>query len=159
MGDPPVLVTLGTSAATDASVQFARIATHLDGPPRLVLLVGHETNLAAVGDRPGAVGFAHHPAVPPCRQVAVVSGALGGIAAALTAGVPVVVHPQLFDQVWHGRRVERLGVGIMARRVDDVAAAVKRIVDEPGVPAARRALAASMAGRMRSSAVVVESMV
>jgi UDP:flavonoid glycosyltransferase YjiC (YdhE family) len=89
----------------------------------------------------------------------VVSGALGGVAAALTAGVPVVIHPQLFDQVWHGRRVEQLGVGIMARKVADVGTAVRRIVDDPAYTARATALAAEMKGEdgARALADAVES--
>lgn len=160
-GDPPVLVTLGTSAATDASEQFARIARDLDAAGlRSVLLVGHETNLALVRDRPGAVAFAPITQLLPRCRVAVVSGALGGLAAALAAGVPVVIHPQLFDQVWHGRRVEQLGVGVMARKASDVGAAVKRIVDDPSYAERARALAAAMAGEdgSRVLADAVESL-
>ncbi len=137
-GDRPVLVTLGTSAATDAGEQFAQIARDLDvAGLRSILLVGHETNLRSVAEHPAAVTFAPITRLLPKCQVAVVSGALGGVASALTAGVPVVIHPQLFDQVWHGRRVEELGVGVMARKVSDVAPAVERIVRDPAY--ARRA--------------------
>ena len=146
-GTPPVLVTLGTSAASGAGAQFARIARDLDQLGlRSVLLVGDPANLAAVADRPGAVTFAPMTALLPRCQVAVVSGALGGVAAALSAGVPVVVHPQLFDQVWHGRRAQELGVGILATRTGRVASAVKRIVDDPSYAQRAGALAARMAG-------------
>lgn len=161
-GDPPVLVTLGTSAATNAGTQFARIAADLDGLGlRSVLLVGHATNLGPVADRPGAVTFAPITQLLPRCRVAVVSGALGGVAAALMAGVPVVVHPQLFDQVWHGRRVEELGVGLMARRDHQVARAVRTIVDDPGYAARARALAAQMASEDGVAATVdaVEALV
>ncbi|MEO7429585.1 MAG: nucleotide disphospho-sugar-binding domain-containing protein, partial [Acidimicrobiales bacterium] len=145
-GEPPVLVMLGTSAATGAGAQFARIAADLDRLGlRSVLLVGDAANLADVADHPGAATFAPVTQLLPRCRVAVVSGALGGIAAALTAGVPVVVHPQLFDQVWHGRRVTELGVGLMARRTGQVAAAVRRIADDPTFTQRARALAARMA--------------
>ncbi|MGQ0434981.1 MAG: glycosyltransferase [Microthrixaceae bacterium] len=146
-GDPPVLVMLGTAAASGAGQQFARIAADLDRRGlRSVLLVGDPANLAAVSDRPGAATFAPITALLPRCQVAVVSGALGGVAAALSAGIPVVIHPQLFDQVWHGRRVEELGVGLMARRTSQVADAVRRISDDPAYAERARALAARMAG-------------
>ncbi|MGK2950372.1 MAG: nucleotide disphospho-sugar-binding domain-containing protein [Acidimicrobiales bacterium] len=132
-GDPPVLVMLGTSAATNAGQQFRQIAEHLDRIGlRSVLLVGDPANLAAVGERPGAVTFAPVTQLLPRCRAAVMSGALGGVAAALTAGVPLVVHPQLFDQVWHGRRVQDLGVGRLARRTSAVAPAVRRLLDDPG---------------------------
>jgi len=155
-GDPPVLVMLGTSAASGAGAQFARIADDLDRRGlRSVLLVGDAANLGAVSGRPGAVTFAPVTELLPRCRVAVVSGALGGVAAALTAGVPVVVHPQLFDQVWHGRRVQDLGVGLLARRTSQVAAAVQRIADDPGFAERTRALAARMAGE-DGAAVTVE---
>ncbi len=145
-GEPPVLVTLGTSAATNAGEQFARIADDLDRHGlRAVLLVGHEDNLRPLAGHPGAVTFAPITALLPRCRAAVVSGALGGVAAALSAGVPTVVHPQLFDQVWHGRRLEELGVGRMARRVGRVADAVRSLADDEAVAARSHALAERLA--------------
>jgi len=44
----------------------------------------------------------------------------------------VVVQPQLVDQIWHGRRVAELGVGLPARRVNDIGpAAVRVATDRP----------------------------
>ena len=141
-GDPPVLVMLGTSAATNAGQQFRQIAEDLDALGlRSVLLVGDPANLVAVGHRPGAVTFAPITQLLPRCQATVVSGALGGVAAALTAGVPLVVHPQLFDQVWHGRRVQDLGVGRLARRTSAVAPAVRRLLNDPGTTGRCAALA------------------
>lgn len=154
-GEPPVLVTLGTSAATDAGRQFARIATDLDRLGlRSVLLLGDDANRVHVADRPGAVTFAPMTQVVARCKVAVLSGALGGIAAALSAGVPIVIHPQLFDQVWHGRRAQDLGVGLMARRTGQVARAVRAISDDPGYAERARALAARMAGEDGPGAMV-----
>lgn len=161
-GDPPVLVTLGTSAATDAGARFARIAADLDADGiRSVLLVGHESNLGPVADHPAAVPFAPLAPLLPRAKAAVVSGALGGVAAALTAGTPVVVHPQLFDQVWHGRRVEDLGVGVLAKKVTDVGPAVRRIVTDPGYAERARELSERLAGEDGAAAVadVVEDLV
>ena len=160
-GDAPVLVTLGTSAATGAGRWFARVADGIDRLGlRSLLLVGDPANLAALGGRAGAFAFA--PLAPALRRsrVAVVSGSLGSLAAALAAGVPVVVVPQLFDQVWHGGRVEALGVGVLARRARDVAPAVARIEADPGYRQRAAALAAAMAGEdaAATTADVVESL-
>jgi UDP:flavonoid glycosyltransferase YjiC (YdhE family) len=161
-GEPPVLVTLGTSAASGAGEQFATIRRGLDARDlRSILLVGDERNLAALPSLDGAFAFAPLvPLLPRCRA-AVVSGALGALAAALSAGVPVVVVPQLFDQVWHGRRVEDLGVGIMVRRARDVAGAVARLDGDPRYRKRARALAARMATEdgARVLADVVESLI
>ena len=82
----------------------------------------------------------------PRARVAVVSGALGGVAAALTAGVPVVVVPQLFDQIWHGQRVEDLGLGRLVRKPAGVAAAVAELAADPSATERSRAFAARLAG-------------
>jgi rhamnosyltransferase subunit B len=160
-GEPPVLVTLGTSAATDAGDRFARIAGDLDRAGlRSVLLVGDAANLGPLAGRPGAVAFAPVTQILPRCSVAVVSGALGGLAAALTAGVPVVVHPQLFDQLWNARRVEELGVGIGVKDVTRVGDAVQRIARDPTYAERARRLAVAMAGEDGPGAVVdaVESL-
>lgn len=154
-GTPPVVVTFGTSAATGAGARFARVAYDLDAAGlRSVLLVGHERNLEPVRSHPAAVTFAPLTSLLPRSSVAVVSGALGGLAAALCAGVPVVVHPQMVDQVWHARRVTELGVGLAARRVSDIGPAVVRVTSEPAFTDRARALAASMAGEDGPGAVV-----
>ena len=144
--DPPVLVTLGTSAASGAGEHFARIASDLDRlGVRSLLLVGDAKNLATLRGRPGAHAFAPIvPLVSRCR-VAVLSGALGGLAAALRAGVPIVVVPQLFDQIWHGRRIEDLGLGIHARRPAQVGPAVARILGDPTYAERAAAFAARLA--------------
>ena len=145
-GDPPVLVCLGTSAASGARAAFAEIGSALDGLGlRSLLLVGHEPNLAAVCERPGAFTFAPVPSVLPRCRAAVISGSLGTMAAALTAGVPVVIVPQLFDQVWHGKRVESLGVGRMARSPRGVAKAVAAIEADPSYRERARRLGAQLA--------------
>lgn len=154
-GDPPVLVCLGTSAASGAGEAFARIATDLDRQGlRSLVLVGDPANLAQLGGRPGAFAFAPASHVLPRCRAAVVSGSLGTLAASLTAGVPVVVVPQLFDQVWHGRRVEQLGVGRMAWRartvVDDVAA----IEADPGYAERATALGTRFAANDGAAALV-----
>jgi len=145
-GDPPVLVCLGTSAAA-TSETFASIASQLDSlGVRSLLLVGHEANQAALQGRNGVFTFAPiADLLPRCRAV-VASGSLGTVAASLSAGVPIVVVPQLFDQVWHGNRVQRLGVGRMALRTARVGRAVRTILQDASYAQQAQALAARMAG-------------
>ena len=153
-GDAPVLVCLGTSAAAGAGDAFARIGRDLDAVGlRSLLLVGNDTNLAAVADRDGAFAFAPIDELVGRARVAVVSGALGTLAAALRAGVPVVVFPQLFDQVWHAIRVEKLGVGVHVRRPSQVVKAVAAIEADPRYAERARDLAARMAGEDGASAL------
>ena len=153
-GDRPVLVTLGTSAATGAGEQFAAIGRGLDGIGlRSLLLVADEGNLHALAGRDGVFVFAPISQLLSRCRVAVVSGALGALSAALSAGVPVVVVPQLFDQLWHGGRVEQLGVGLMAHRPAAVVKAVARIEADPRFAERARALAARMAGEDGAAAL------
>ena len=145
-GAPPVIVTFGTSAATSAGRSFAEIASDLDAAGlRSVLLVGHESNLDAVHDHPAARTFAPLTQLLPRASVAVVSGALGSLAAALAAGTPVVVHPQLVDQGWHARRVTELGIGLAARKVSEVGTAVARILRDPSFAERATSLAGALA--------------
>jgi len=145
-GEPPVLVTLGSSAAAGAGEAFAAMAAALDRAGlRSLMLVGNETNLEPLRGREGAFVFAPLARVLPRVRSAVVSGALGTIAAALAAGTPVVVQPQLFDQVWHGGRVEDLGVGRMVWRTRDVAKAVVKVDGDGSYRRRAQALAAKMA--------------
>lgn len=48
----------------------------------------------------------------------------------LAAGLPSVVIPQLFDQVWHGMRQQELGIGVLVRRATPraIRAAVEAVV-------------------------------
>jgi UDP:flavonoid glycosyltransferase YjiC (YdhE family) len=145
-GPPPVLVTLGTSAATGSADRFRLLRDGLAAVGhRSVLLVGSSVDVGALAGQPGVVPFAPMPLVLPHCSAAVVSGALGGMAAAMRAGVPMVIHPQLFDQVWNGRRVEQLGIGLMARKPSQVAGAVQRVLADPGYAARAAALAAALA--------------
>jgi UDP:flavonoid glycosyltransferase YjiC (YdhE family) len=153
-GDPPVLVTLGSSAATGAGEAFEAMADGLDRLGlRALLLVGNDANLETVRHRDGAFLFAPLDKVLPRVRAAVVSGAIGSLAAALSAGVPVVVLPQLFDQVWHGGRVEDLGVGRMVWRTRSVAAAVAAVVADSTYRERARALAVAMVGEDGATAL------
>ena len=144
-GDPPVLVCLGTSAAAGAGPAFATMARDLRARGlRPLLLVGDEANLSHLADEPGAFAFAPVDQVVARCAAAVVSGALGTLAAALTAGLPVVVLPQLFDQAWHGRRVEALGVGRMVTDPAAVAPVVVELLDRPSHRVAAQDLGAAL---------------
>lgn len=153
-GDPPVLVTLGTSAATGAGEQFAAIGRGLDRIGlRSLHLVADDRNKVALAGRGGVFVFAPITQLLSRCRIAVVSGALGALAAALSAGVPVVVVPQLFDQLWHGGRVEQLGVGLMAHKPAAVVEAVARIEADRSYAERARALAARMAGEDGAAAL------
>lgn len=154
-GEPPVLVCLGTSAAVGAGQALAIVAAGLRAKGlRPLVLAGNTDNLRHLRDEPGAFEFAPIHLVAPRCAAAVVSGALGTLGAALTAGLPVVVVPQLFDQIWHGRRVEALGVGSMASNAHKVVARVAHVLGDPGVRQRTTALAEKLSAEDGAAALV-----
>ncbi len=117
-GDAPVLVTLGTSAATNAKQVFELMADTLDDLGlRGLFLVGDPSNITGpLRDRPGVWPFVPlHLVLPRCRAV-VHSASLGTTAAALNSGVPSLAVPLLFDQIWNAYRTAQLRAGLVLRR-------------------------------------------
>ena len=111
--EPPVLVTLGTSAATNARDAFVVAARAVEqAGERPLLLVGNDRNLGDLEGRDDAWVFAPLPAVLARCKAVIHAAGHGTTAAALHAGVPQIVMPQGFDQVFHGHRLEELGVGL-----------------------------------------------
>lgn len=111
-GPAPVLVTFGTSAATNAGDAFAQVASAVEAcGHRPLLLVGNDRNRVALADRNDVWTFAPLPSVlPRCRAV-VHAGGHGSTAAALHAGIRQLALPMGFDQVGHAARIKQLGVG------------------------------------------------
>jgi UDP:flavonoid glycosyltransferase YjiC (YdhE family) len=152
-GPPPVLVTLGTSAASDAADRFRRLRDDLLAVgERPLLLTGSTVELGSLGDEPGVFPFAPIDLVAPRCAAAVLSGALGSVGAAARAGIPTVVHPQLFDQLWNAGQAERLGTGVHARSTRKVASAVRRVLDDASYARRAKQLAAAMEGEDGASA-------
>lgn len=118
-GDPPIAVTLGTSAAGADPTAFARVAsavTHLG--MRGIYLTSTAAHGAGLPEEGTWPYVPLQPLLSRCRAV-VHSGAHGTNALALAAGIPSVVLPQLFDQVSHGRRQAELGTGVVLGRHRD----------------------------------------
>ena len=146
-GKPPVLVTLGTSAASNATDRFRRLRDDLLAiGERPLLLTGTTVELGPLADEPGVFPFAPIDLVAPRCSGAVISGALGSLAATARAGLPTVVHPQLFDQVWIAGHAERLGIGLHARSTRRVARAVRQVLDDGDIRRRAQHLAGAMAG-------------
>lgn len=148
-GGPVVLVTLGTSAASNARDAFELVAAAVEASGcRPVLLVGNERNVRQLAHRTDVWRFAPLPAVLPHVRAIVHAAGHGTTAAALHAAVPQVVLPQTFDQVEHARRLEELGVGVTVpwrrRRVSRVADALRR-VSRDDVRTAAAAIGAALA--------------
>lgn len=132
-GDPPVVITLGSCAATGAEARFAAIANAVVDLGRRALIVTgteelrHATQFA-VGRKPTVLcaGFVPLAAAVARSSAAVISGSLGTVGIALHAAKPAIVAPSLFDQRWNGRRIQQLGLGRVAgqRAIRDAIASV-----------------------------------
>jgi len=120
-GDPPVLITLGTNAATAHPGTFVEAARALDAlHARGLILTSNEAiaerTKRAVGDGHGVWPFLPlGPLLSRCRAV-VHAGGHGTNAAALTAGLPSAITPVVSDQIWHARRIAELGIGVNIKR-------------------------------------------
>jgi rhamnosyltransferase subunit B len=148
-GDAPVVVTLGTSAATNAKQTFETIATILDDlGVRGLFLVGDESNVTgALRDRPGVWPFAPlHLVLPRCRAV-IHAASLGTTAAVLQSGIPSLAVPLLFDQIWNAYRDAQLGVGLVLRHPSGRRARtlIDELVTDERLRERARALAALLA--------------
>lgn len=111
-GDVPVLVCLGTSAASAAPEVFDRAAAALDELGlRGMYLTSNDSVAERLRDRAGVWPFVPVGPVLPHVRAVVHSGAHGMNSLVLAAGKPSVVVPVLFDQLWHARRHQQLGTG------------------------------------------------
>lgn len=91
------------------------------------------------------------PSVLPSTAAFVTNGGWGGVLAALSAGVPVVVAPgRAADKPEIAARVAAAGVGVNLRRrrprAADIAAAVGTVLADPGYGQRSRVLAVELAG-------------
>lgn len=140
-GDPPVLVTLGTSAASAAPQRFEAAMSALDDAGARGLFLTSTDDIAArlrrrnTSGRHGIWPFVPlAPVLPRCRA-AVQSGSHGTNAMVLTAGLPSVISPVLFDQVWHAKRQQELGTGLWAKKPKDLGEAIRRLLEDSDVTA------------------------
>ena len=149
-GPPPVVVTLGTSGASARPEVFEQVAAVLDElGARGVFL----TSNAAVTERVRGAGVARRHGVWPFVPLAPLlrhargllqSGAHGTNALALEAGMPSVIVPCMFDQLWHARRQQALGTAVWVRRDRDLAGALRRLLTDDGLTERARAIGARL---------------
>ena len=151
-GEPPVVVTLGTSGASARPDVFVRVADVLDrlGVRGLFLTSNSDAEArlraAGAGDRHGIWPFVPLAPVLSRARALVQSGAHGTTALALAAGVPSVIVPCLFDQVWHARRQEELGTGLWVKRNRQLEDRITRLLTDDAMRVRANALAELIAG-------------
>lgn len=111
-GDRPVLIVLDDLCLPDAIHTARTIAQSLRANHERGLLVAGRSGLASgpVTDRLYVVDRTHLSAVIPRVSAVLHRGGIDAIAAALTAGVPQLVHPATEAQRFWAERLTRLGV-------------------------------------------------
>ena len=145
-GDPPVIVTLGTSAASAFPDFFVQAAQALDTLGlRGLFLTSNDTTAermraAGVSARHGLWPFVPLRGLTKYGRAIVHSGAHGSNALAVEAGLPSLIVPCLFDQLWHARHHELLGTGIHLRRRLNLHAALTRLTTDRQLTERARAM-------------------
>ncbi len=145
-GEPPLIVTMGTSAASACPGMFARVARVLDRlGSRGLFLTSNDDIANGLRAEVGSVRHGIWPFAPllpllPRSCGIVHSGSHGSNAMALSAGVPSVILPGLFDQQWHAQRQQQLGTGIWVKSPRRLEAAVRLIIADREITARARAL-------------------
>lgn len=146
-----VLVTLGTTAIEGAG-DFLRRTVEALAPEghRVQAVVLAEAHL--LPDPPPhvmVVPRADVPALMPHVQAVICHGGFNTVVEALCHGVPLVVAPARLDQPVVADLVVRAGAGIRVdfgrSRAEELRSALRRVLAEPGFPAAARAVGASFA--------------
>ena len=141
---PTVYFTLGTVFNMESGDLFSRVLSGLrDLPINLIVTVGRDLSAGSFGPQPRNV---HIESYLPQRQIlprcdlVVCHGGSGTVAAALAAGLPLVVLPMGADQPLNAGRCTALGVGITAdavrSRPEDVRAAADTVLGTPSYRAA-----------------------
>lgn len=132
-GARPLLITLGTLAAATHPERFdAAVAAADELGIRTVSLCSLESTADRLRSRFDQRRHAAHRFAPlskvlPHVRGVVHSGSHGTNSMTLTAGLPSVVVPSVFDQVWHAKRQVELGTGVYAKKTTDLDAAVGRL--------------------------------
>lgn len=166
-GPPPVVVTLGTAAATAHPEVFGNALDVLEarGERALVLAStdGVADGLRSKIDRGNHAVWPFVPLQPLlARAKAIVhSGAHGTNSLGLAAGLPAVVVPSLFDQLWHGERQQQLGTGVIARKPKHLGPAIDRLLTDPSLTTAAAAFGRELATEdgVGDTADLIETMV
>ena len=159
--EPVVLVALSTTFQ-DQVACLQRIVDGLGAlPVHGIVTTGPALDPDAVTAPPNVtvVAAAPHSQILEHAAVVVTHGGHGTVVRALAAGVPMVVLHHGRDQADNAARVTARGAGIALRRTAkpaDVAAAVRRVLDDPSFAQAAQRLGASIRRDAASGTLVAE---
>jgi UDP:flavonoid glycosyltransferase YjiC (YdhE family) len=139
-GPPPVVFTLGISAATVAGPFFEHsVAAARRLGRRAVLIVGKGGRDRPASPPEGVAAFAYAPfsELFPRAAAVVHAGGMGTTGLAMRSGRPMLVVPHAHDQPDNAHRLARLGIArvLWPRRYTParVAAELGRLLDDPAV--------------------------
>jgi MGT family glycosyltransferase len=137
-GDGPVVyVSLGTLFHDNAAFYRACFDAFRGEPYRAIISIGAAVSVDNLGAPPSNVSV--HTRVPQLQVLAraaafVTHGGMNSVSEGLWYGVPLVVIPQMSEQLIVGRRVEDLGAGLFLTNkeatADAIRASVRRVLAE-----------------------------
>jgi rhamnosyltransferase subunit B len=138
-GEPPIVFTLGSSAAWDAGNFYVESVAAVERlGQRAVLLVGNDPLNQPAQPLPRdviALAYAPYAQIFPHASIIVHQGGVGTTGQALRAGKPMLVMPFGGDQYDNGARIERAGAGRTIRRKRYTAARaaieLRELIDNP----------------------------
>ena len=165
-GDSGALyISLGTLFNERPDFYRACFEAFRDLERRVILSIGKKLDPAALGRPPE--NFIVRPHVPQLRVLQraalfITHGGMNSVNEALYFDVPLVVYPQVADQLWVARRVERLGTGKVVRgRLDarTLRAAVDDVLTDPSFREASERIGATLreAGGYRRAADEIQA--
>jgi MGT family glycosyltransferase len=153
-GDEPVVLASLSAANMDQLALLRRIVDALGAlPVRGVVTTGHAIDPEELPSHPQVqvLRSAPHRAVLAHASAVVTHGGHGTVIKALAADTPLLVLPMGRDQLDNATRVTERGAGLRLEPdagADAIAAAVRRLLDEPGF----RDAAARLGARLRAEA-------
>jgi UDP:flavonoid glycosyltransferase YjiC (YdhE family) len=158
-----VHLTLGTLFFGATEVFETALAGLRQLPVNVLVTVGPGTDPGRLGPQPPQVlvaDFAPHALLLPRCSALVTQGGAGTIVAALCHGLPHLILPQGADQFRNAATAEGAGVAVVLPppqlTPDAVAAAVRRLLDDPGPARAAQAVQTEIASMPDADAVLTD---
>lgn len=156
---PLLLAGFSTTFQDHAAVLQRLIDAAAALPVRLLVTLGGSVPASALTPAPNCriVDSAPHDAVMAEAAAVVTHGGHGTVARALTHRLPMLVVPHGRDQSDNAIRVTHRGAGLSLPAnagVDELRAALRRLLDEPGFAAAAKTLGDAVAHETAASPVV-----